>query len=119
MKALRSVICLAALALAVVSAQSGAKVAGTWKLALETPHGPMPGALQLKQEGGKLTGSVDVEQMGSMALTGALDGQKISFSIEIPDNQKVTFTGTIDGDKMSGSIDHGGTWSATRGETHI
>ncbi len=120
MKILRSVICVAALAMYVMTMgvlcaqESAVKVTGTWKMSLDTPHGQMPGALQLKQEGGKLTGSVDVENMGSMPLAGQVDGAKLSFSIEIQGNQKVTFTGTVAGDKMSGMIEQGGTWSATR-----
>ena len=119
MRILRSAICLAALMFAVLYAQESAKVTGTWKLALDTPHGQMPGALQLKQDGGKLTGSVDVEHMGSMPLVGQVDGSKLTFTIEIQGNQKVTFNGTIAGDKISGSMEQGGSWSATRGETHI
>ena len=119
MKTLRSAICMAALMFGVLCAQESAKVAGTWKLALDTPHGQMPGALQLKQDGGKLTGSVDVEHMGSMPLVGQVDGSKLTFTIEIQGNQKVTFNGTVAGDKISGSMEQGGSWSATRGETHI
>lgn len=118
MKIFRSLVCVAVMACGVLLAQD-AKLTGKWKMALETPHGPMPGALQLKQDGDKLTGSVDVEHMGSMPLVGETDGKKISFSIEIQASQKVTFTGTVAGDKMSGSMEQGGTWSATRAETHI
>ena len=119
MRILRSAICMAALIFGVLYAQESAKVTGTWKLALDTPHGQMPGALQLKQDGGKLTGSVDVEHMGSMPLVGQVDGSKLTFTIEIQGNQKVTFNGTVAGDKISGSMEQGGSWSATRGETHI
>jgi hypothetical protein len=119
MKILRSAICLTALMFGVLYAQESAKVTGTWKLALDTPHGQMPGALQLKQDGGKLTGSVDVEHMGSMPLVGQVEGTKLSFTIEIQGNQKITFNGTVAGDKISGSMEQGGSWSATRGETHI
>ena len=119
MKLLRNAVCLAALVLGVLSAQQSAKVAGTWKLALDTPHGQMPGALQLKQEGAKLTGSVDVEHMGSMPLVGQVEGAKLTFTIEIQGNQKITFNGTVAGDKISGSMEQGGSWTATRGETHI
>ena len=115
MKILRSVICVAALALGALCAQESAtKVTGTWKLTVDTPHGQMPGALQLKQDGSKLTGSVDVEHMGSMPLVGQVEGTKLSFSIEIQDSQKITFTGTVAGDKMGGSMEQGGSWSATR-----
>jgi hypothetical protein len=119
MKILRSAICMAALMFGVLYAQESAKVTGTWKLALDTPHGQMPGALQLKQDGGKLTGSVDVEHMGSMPLVGQVEGSKLSFTIEIHGSQKITFNGTVAGDKISGSMEQGGSWSATRGETHI
>jgi hypothetical protein len=57
--------------------------------------------------------------MGSMPLVGQVEGAKLSFTIEIQGNQKVTFNGTIEGDKISGSMEQGGSWSATRGETHI
>ena len=102
MKILRSAICMAALMFGVLYAQESAKVTGTWKLALDTPHGQMPGALQLKQDGGKLTGSVDVEHMGSMPLVGQVEGDKLSFTIEIQGNQKITFNGTVAGDKIIG-----------------
>ena len=134
MKILRSVVCLAGLAAAschdhmsshgasfgvLFAQESAAKVAGTWKLDLDTPHGPMPGALQLKQDGSKLSGSVDVEHMGSMPLVGEVEGKKLSFTIEIQSNQKVTFSGTVAGDKISGSMDQGGSWSATRAATQL
>jgi hypothetical protein len=115
MKVLRSVLCLAGLAVASVFAQESAvKVEGTWRLAVDTPHGPMPGTLQLKQDGGKLTGTCDIEHLGSMPLVGQLDGKKISFSIEIQGKQKITFLGAVNGDKMGGTTDpEGGNWSAT------
>jgi hypothetical protein len=119
MKILRYAVCLAALAMGVLFAQQSAKVAGSWKLALDTPHGQMPGALQLKQDGAKLTGSVDVEHMGSMPLVGQVEGAKLSFTIEIQGNQKITFNGTVAGDKITGSMEQGGSWSATRAEAHI
>lgn len=124
MKIFRSAVCLAglvAVAFGVLYAQeSAAKVAGTWRLAVDTPHGPMPGALQLKQEGGKVTGSCDIEHMGSMQLVGQVDGKKISFSVEMQGGQKITFMGAVNGDKMGGTTDPaGGNWSATRGETQL
>jgi hypothetical protein len=115
MKALRSVVCLAGLAAASVFAQeSTVKVEGTWRLAVDTPHGPMPGTLQLKQDGVRLTGTCEIEHLGSMPLVGQVDGKKISFSIEMQDKRKITFLGAFNGDKISGSTDpEGGNWSAT------
>jgi hypothetical protein len=93
-----------------------AKIAGQWQLSLETPHGPMQGKLSFQQEGTKVTGTCDVEHLGSMALSGKVEGKKISISMDVPEAQmKLTMTGTVDGDKMNGTMDPtGGNWSATR-----
>src|ERR1700686_142116 len=120
MKMLFSVVAVAALALscgdihqhvhAMMAQDSGPKsaanaIAGKWTLALQTPHGPMKGGLQVKQDGTRITGTCDVDQMGSMALTGTVDGKRISFSIEIQDGQKITFSGVLEGSKMTGTTD--------------
>jgi hypothetical protein len=92
-----------------------AKIAGKWQMSVETPHGPMQGPLEIKQDGSKLTGTYEIEQMGSMAVTGKVEGDKVSFSLEVPGAQvTVAFTGKVEGDKMSGSSDHAGNWTATR-----
>jgi hypothetical protein len=54
-----------------------------------------------------------------MPLVGQVEGTKLSFTIEIQGSQKITFNGTVAGDKITGSMEQGGSWSATRGETHI
>jgi hypothetical protein len=89
MKIFRFALCLAVLVFGVLVAQESAKVAGTWKLSLETPHGQMPGALQLKQDGVKLTGSLDVEHMGSMPLVGQVEQQAFLYDRDPgqPENQ--------------------------------
>lgn len=95
-----------------------AKVAGKWQMSLETPHGPMKGPLEVKQDGSKLTGTYELEQIGSMTLTGKVEGDKVSFSMEVPGpGLTITFTGTAEGDKMSGSTDHAGNWTARREAT--
>jgi hypothetical protein len=131
MKMLLSVVAVAALTLscsdihqhvhAMMAQDSGAPksaataIAGKWQMSLQTPHGPMKAALQVKQDGTKITGTCDVENMGSMALTGTVDGKKISFTIEVQEGQKFTFSGTVEGNKMGGTTDpDGGDWSASR-----
>ena len=92
-----------------------AKIAGDWQMSIETPHGPMQGLLQVKQDGSKITGTYEVAQMGSMALTGKVEGEKVSFSMEVTGAQMtVTFNGKVEGDKMNGTSDHAGAWKATR-----
>jgi hypothetical protein len=87
---------------------------GKWQLSLTTPHGPMEGSLDLKQDGDKLTGTCTTDYFGAAPLSGTIDGKKVSFSIDV---QGMTFTmsGTIDADKMTGKIDPDvGAWTATR-----
>jgi hypothetical protein len=93
----------------------GQEIAGKWQLSMETPHGMVKGDLQLKQDGSKLSGTYVVEHMGTLALTGSVDGQKVSFSMDVPNSdQTFGFSGTLDGEKMSGTTAQGGTWSAAR-----
>ena len=130
MKMLLSVVALAGLSLscdihqhvhammtqdAAAPKSAAAAIAGQWQMSLQTPHGPMKAALQVEQDGTKITGTCDVEHMGSMALAGTVHGKKISFTIEVQEGQKITFSGTVDGKKMNGVTEpEGGDWSATR-----
>ena len=72
---------------------------GQWQMSSQTPHGPMKAGLQVKQDGTKITGTCDMDHMGSMALAGTVDGKKISFTIEIQGGQKIMFSGMIDGEE--------------------
>jgi hypothetical protein len=94
-------------------------IAGQWTMSLSTPHGPMKAALQVKQDGTKITGTCDLGPMGSMALNGTVDGKRISFAIEMEGGQKIVFSGVVTsttaGAKMTGTTDpEGGEWTATR-----
>ena len=90
-------------------------VAGPWTLSITTPHGPMKAAMQVKQDGTKLTGTCDMGHMGSMAIAGTVDGKRISFAIEMDGGQKIVFSGVINGTKMTGTTDpEGGEWTASR-----
>jgi hypothetical protein len=120
MKKLLSVALVVVLSACCLPAQSTAKsesaqIAGKWQMAMDTPHGPMKGPLEVKQEGSKVTGTYELEHIGSMTLTGKVEGDKVSFSMEVPGaGVTVAFTGKVEGDKMSGSTDHAGDWTATR-----
>ena len=130
MKMLLSVVTVAGLTLscgdihqhvhAMMAQDSGPKsagnaVAGKWTLSVQTPHGPMKAGMDVKQDGTKITGTCDMDHMGSMALAGTVDGKRISFSIEVQEGQKITFFGVVDGNKMTGTTDpEGGDWTATR-----
>jgi hypothetical protein len=92
-----------------------AKVGGKWVMTIDTPHGAVKGPLQVQQDGVKLTATFEGEQIGSLSLTGTVEGKKVSFVFNIPNSEETfTFAGTVDGTKMSGTTVMGGTWSASR-----
>jgi hypothetical protein len=114
MKKLLTTILVVLLGAAACLAAEGAKIAGKWQLTMDTPHGAMQGSLTLQQDGPKITGTCDMQHIGSLSLTGKLDDNKLSLNMEVPDNQmKVAITGTVDGNKMTGTTEFGN-WSATR-----
>src|SRR5689334_16721082 len=91
-----------------------AKIGGNWQMALDTPHGPMKGALVLKQVGATLTGTFETEMFGKLDLTGKVEGKAMSFVVDLQ-GRPFTFKGSIDGDKMSGGTEpEGATWTAAR-----
>ena len=49
---------------------------------MDTPHGPMKGSLDFKQDGSKVTGTLEMGPMGSFPLKGNVDGASVGFDIE-------------------------------------
>ena len=97
-----------------VFAAEAANVGGKWQLSASTPHGPVSGSLDIKQDGDKLSGTCSTDHFASATITGSVDGKKVSLTLTVNDTT-VTMTGTLDDDKMSGTIEPDfGTWSATR-----
>jgi hypothetical protein len=110
-----------------------ANVAGKWTMSWQGRDGAKQGALQLQQDGSKLTGTMDSDR-GSVPVTGTVNGSNISFSTQSQGQRNFTlvYTGTVDGDKMTGTSQpqggqdgghggghHGGgqhnhSWTATR-----
>ncbi|MEO8598167.1 MAG: hypothetical protein ABI759_32910 [Candidatus Solibacter sp.] len=94
---------------------AAAAVSGQWKLSISTPHGPMKAAMQVKQDGTKITGKCEMDQMGTLAIDGTVDGKRVTFTLEIQGGQKITFLGVVNGEKMTGTTDpEGGEWTASR-----
>jgi len=95
-------------------AAAAANVGGKWQLSASTPHGPVSGSLDIKQDGDKLSGTCSTDHFEGATITGSVDGKKISLTLTVNDTT-VTMTGTLDDDKMRGTIEPDfGTWSATR-----
>jgi hypothetical protein len=108
---LAALLCIAAL---FAGSQDAPAVAGEWQLSLDSPHGPLQGALKLRQSGAKFTGTVDLGPMGVMPVSGSVETKNVSIAIELPDGKSVfRLTGTLAEGKMSGSTEAGGVWSAT------
>jgi hypothetical protein len=96
-----------------------AAIAGKWQMVIDTPHGQMDGALDLKQDGAKLSGTLTTEQTGACDLTGSVDGRNVSWSFEAMGTQ-FKMTGKLDGGKMTGATEpFDAPWIATRPVTYL
>jgi len=103
-----SVILAAALFVPIAYAQGS--VAGAWDLAITGPEGPVNATATLKQDGEKVTGSIE-SQAGTAELTGTMKGKTINmaFTVQTPNGPlDIKVTGEVDGAAMKGTIDLGG-----------
>ncbi|MEI9996187.1 MAG: hypothetical protein WDM91_16445 [Rhizomicrobium sp.] len=84
-------------------------VDGKWNITINSPMGAQKATLDLKAEGGTLTGT-QAAQQGSMAIAnGKADGNNVSWSVSITSPMPMTleFSGAVDGDKISGNVKAG------------
>src|SRR5262245_49742401 len=116
MKKLCTAIAVVFLSAAMLAAEQAQKIAGNWKVSMETPHGKMVGVFKIQQDGSKLSGTCETERHGSNPLRGTVDGSKVTLSVAMNDGHMTfRFNGTVDGAKMSGETEpNGATWTATR-----
>lgn len=114
MKKWIAVIALTALCL-LAQDKSASKIAGSWTVNMETPHGPMEASMELKQDGSSISGSMQTEMFGVTPLSGTLDGNKLELTIDIESHQvKFKISGTVDESGISGTTEMGGAWKAAR-----
>jgi hypothetical protein len=112
MKRLISVLTLTLSSMAALA--DAPAIAGKWQFALDMSHGKRTGTLNVQQDGGKLSGTGELEKHGSSALTGTIEGAKVSIRMVLHGGS-FTLLGTIEGGEMSGTTDpKGGTWTATK-----
>ncbi|HBK91986.1 MAG TPA: hypothetical protein DDZ68_09985 [Parvularcula sp.] len=95
-------------------------VDGKWNLKIKTPMGEQGGVLELKADGGKLTGNMS-GNMGSVAIeNGSADGDAVKWSAKVtsPMPIQLDFDGKVAGDAISGNVKLGAfgtsTFSGTR-----
>ncbi len=84
-------------------------VDGKYSITINSPMGAQPADLDLKAEGGALTGTQSSRQ-GSMAIAnGKTEGDSVSWSIDITSPMPMTleFSGTVSGDAISGNVKAG------------
>lgn len=95
-----------ALMLSAVSAFA-ADVAGTWALVVDTPNGPMEVTLTIKQDGDKVTGTVN-SMMGEAPIAGTVKDNDLALSMTMDGVGNLAYTAKVVEGKMEGSIDLGG-----------
>ena len=116
----RSVAVLAVVLLAASYAFAQSAVAGAWKMTFQTDQGAVEADMTLKQDGQKVTGSLNSPQ-GEAPLEGTFTDSKLVMSLTVDAQGQVltiTFAGVLEKDTLKGDVDFGGfgaaTWSATR-----
>jgi invasion protein IalB len=79
-------------------------IPGSWSFVVDSPHGKMTFAMELRLESGKVLGTMSNDQMGTVTLTGAFADQTLKFTAESPGGT-FTFTGKFkDRDTISGFL---------------
>jgi hypothetical protein len=82
-------------------------VAGKWGYNMDTPNGSVPVTLDLKVEGGKVTGTVATGERSFPIQTGTVEGNavKLMFRRDRPQGGSMTYeiAGKVDGNVMKGS----------------
>ena len=113
MKTLLCVCAAVIIALTPITALAASDVSGTWTGSFAGPDGGggMQIAFTFKQDGAKLTGSVQGPQGDAMAISnGKVDGNKISFTVAF-NGMTITHEGTLNaaGDeiKLTSKSDQG------------
>jgi hypothetical protein len=84
-------------------------VDGKWEIVINSPLGPQKAQLDLKADGGTLTGSQQAAQGSGPVENGKVDGNAVSWSAKITSPMPMTldFAGTVEGDTLSGSVKAG------------
>ena len=85
-----------------------AGIDGSWDTVVKSPLGDQKAVLTVKTDGGSFSGSY-VGAMGSMDISGAVDGNTISWSmsITVPMPMTLDCTATADGDTITGTVGAG------------
>jgi len=93
---------------------------GDWEATLNTPQGPRSAKLTFKQDGDKLTGTID-GLVGLVPLQGTMTGSDLKFSWTVDAGGQIVtikMVGKMEGSSIAGNATFGdlgdGTWTAKR-----
>ena len=89
-----------------------ADVTGKWTFTTETPNGSSNSIGTLKQDGEALTGTLEIDQMGTANLAGTVKGDTVRFTFTLDmggQQMQIASTGVLkDKDSMSGQMELAG-----------
>jgi hypothetical protein len=82
---------------------------GKWEITINSPMGAQKAQLDVKADGGALTGTQTAQGNTQALADGKVDGDNLAWSANITNPMPMTleFTGKVDGDKISGSVKAG------------
>jgi hypothetical protein len=82
-------------------------IAGKWNASVATEQGPFALVFEFAEAGGKLTGTLQNDFIGSIPIQeGTVKGNDVAFKLTIamdglPEPLKISYTGTVNGDELS------------------
>ena len=84
-------------------------VDGKFSITINSPMGPQPAELDLKADGGTLSGTQSARQGSQPIANGKADGDNVSWSVAITSPMPMTleFSGKVEGDAISGTVKAG------------
>jgi hypothetical protein len=93
-------------------------ISGDWNIDFHIQGMTTPGAMTLKREGKKITGTVHSDHTGSGTLSNASFAEgKLSCRMDFPSHESIDVTGSLKDGKLTGEFrteGRQGTWEATR-----
>jgi len=103
---MKTLLCFCvALAMTLTAATAmAADVTGTWSATIQTPNGDMELSYILKQDGAKITGTVQGSMGDPLEVTnGKIDGDNLAFDVSF-NGMAFHYAGTVDGDSIKASV---------------
>ena len=84
-------------------------VDGKWEITINSPMGAQKAVLDLKSDGGTLSGTQTAQGNTQPLANGKVDGGNLSWSANITSPMPMTleFTGSVEGDALKGSVKAG------------